>query len=384
MGSQVIDSYVNDDAGPVPGSADPGDLRAFHARLPGYAPTPLVSAPALARELGVADVWIKDESSRLDLPAFKILGASWATFRALEDRAGQPLLGWVDVDELAVLVREKTPVRRLAAATDGNHGRAVARTARWLGMSASIFVPAGTVRARIEAIQAEGATVEVVDGTYGDAVKRSAREAGDDCLVISDTSWDGYVDIPAWVIDGYRTIFEEVDEQLGGARPDVVVVQIGVGALAAAVASRYRRPGAPPVRLLGVEPDSAACLLVSMRAGAITSVPGPHRSIMAGLNTDTPSIVAWPAVSTGFDAFVSVDDDAARAAMRALAAAGVESGETGAAGLAGFSAVCAGEAPAVREALGLSASTSVLMFSTEGATDPAAYRAVVGAERTMT
>lgn len=365
---------VNPDSGSVTTTAE-GNPRDFHAKLPDYQPSRLVAAPGLATALGVAEVWVKDESARMGLPSFKVLGASWATYRALEERAGgfDP---WQDVAELAEQVRSRTEVRRLAAATDGNHGRAVARMASWLGMASDIFVPEGTVPARIAAIESEGALVTVVPGSYEAAVERSAEEADDDCLVISDTSWEGYRDVPSWVIDGYSTIFTEAAEQFGSGGVDVVAVQIGVGALAAAVVRHHRGAGASATTILGVEPTSAACVLASITAGTLSSVPGPHDSIMAGLNCDSPSVVAWPDVSRGIDAFIAVEDDAARAAMRALAEVGVVSGETGAAGLAGLTA--ARDVPELVEALGLSERSRVLLISTEGATDPEAYASIVG------
>ncbi len=148
---------------------------------------------------------LKDESSRLDLPAFKILGASWAIYRALESRIGETLERWQTIADLARRVAPLRPMT-LAAATDGNHGRAVARMAALLGFESRIYVPAGTAQVRIDAIGTEGASVEVVRGTYDDAVARSAQDANEHCLVISDTSWPGYTDVPRWVIDGYSTI----------------------------------------------------------------------------------------------------------------------------------------------------------------------------------
>jgi diaminopropionate ammonia-lyase len=356
--------------------------QSFHAKLPGYAPTPLVPAPALAARLGVGQVWVKDESSRLGLPAFKILGASWAVYCALAARLGGEIGPW---DTPAALRARLAPLGHLTlvAATDGNHGRAVARMAALLGYAAHILVPAGTAPARIAAIAGEGAAVTVVDGSYDDAVARSAEEASPTRLVISDTSWPGYEDIPRRVIDGYSTILWEVDDALarsGAAPPDLVLVQMGVGAFASAVTRHYRRPasGAAP-RLVGVEPDTAACVLASLRAGALTEVPGPHPSIMAGLNCGLPSLIAWPALRAGLDAAVAIPDDAARAAMRDLAAAGIVAGETGAAGLGGLVALLTGLGAAARRAqLGITGATRVLLFSTEGATDPAAYAAIVG------
>src|ERR687893_932289 len=349
----------------------------FHRRLPGYAVTPLVDAPGLANSLGVGRVWVKDESWRLGLPAFKILGASWAVYRALERHLGG-IGTWEDLEGLSEHLAPFGPLT-LAAATDGNHGRAVARMAKLLGLGARIFVPADMAQARIEAIRSEGAEVVVVRGTYDEAVARSAEEADGRCLVISDTSWHGYEDVPRWVIDGYSTILWEVEDELarlGEEGPTLVVAQIGVGAFAAAVARHFRAPGVSPrPKILGVEPVRAACALLSAEAGEIVHLPGPHGSIMAGLNCGSPSVVAWPAVSRGVDLFVEIEDEQAREAMRMLAGAGVVSGETGAAGLAGLLAA-AGEAGLRRE-LGLSPQTRVLLFNCEGATDPEAYRRIV-------
>jgi diaminopropionate ammonia-lyase len=352
----------------VPVVGGPGDPLLVHRRLPGYAPTPLVDAPSLAAGLGVGRVLVKDESSRLGLPAFKILGASWATYRALVRRLGaEP--AWSSIEELALAVAPLRPLR-LVAATDGNHGRAVARTARWLGLEATILVPAGTVAARTDAIESEGALVTVVDGSYDEAVAASALLASDRVLVISDTSWPGYEEVPADVIAGYSTIFAEAAAQ-GPGSVDAWFVPAGVGALAAAATRACRTPSGGGPLLIAVEPMTAACLQASVLAGAPTSVPGPHRSIMVGLNCGDPSPLAWPAVAAGFDWFVAVDDDDARQAMRALAAAGLVAGETGAAALAGLTA--AGAA-----AVGLGPSSTVGILMTEGATDPVGYEAVVG------
>ena len=358
----------------------------FHRRLPEYGVTPLVDAPRLAHALGVGRVWVKDESWRLGLPAFKILGASWAVYRALERRAGGSFGEWGDIGGL----RERLaplPHMTLAAATDGNHGRAVARMGTMLGLGARIFVPADMVAARIEAIESEGAEVVVVLGTYDEAVARSAEEADEHCcLVISDTSWPGYEAVPRWVIEGYSTILWEVSDELrlrGEEGPTLVVAQIGVGAFAAAVTRHFRSPDVSPrPKILGVEPARAACALASAEAGDIVHLPDPHGSIMAGLNCGSPSFVAWPTVSRGVDVFVAIEDDWTREAMRMLAGAGIVSGETGAAGLAGLLAVAREEEDLrARRALGLTEEARVLIFNCEGATDPGAYeRIVAGAD----
>ncbi|HEV7524904.1 MAG TPA: diaminopropionate ammonia-lyase [Acidimicrobiia bacterium] len=337
---------------------------AFHRRFPGYAPTRIVDAPELAASLGLATLSVKDESRRLGLPSFKILGASWAVYRLLVGRLGSEP-EWDDLDELRVALAPLGPLT-LVAATDGNHGRAVAHMARLLGYESRIFVPAGTAAARVEGIESEGARVTVVDGTYDDAVRASAALAADAVLVVSDTSWEGYTEVPRTVIEGYATIFAEIDEQLAEP-PEVVVAPMGVGALAAAVVRHY----AATATIVVVEPLSAACGLHSAEAGHPVEVPGPHDSIMAGLNCGMVSIIAWPTVAAGADVFVAVDDAAAETAMRDLAAIGVVAGETGAAALAGLRAAVDAGIPDL-------AGRRVLVLCTEGATDPVAYERIVG------
>lgn len=357
------------------GSPDPGP---FHRKLPGYAAGPVRSIPRLARRLGLAAVDVKDESSRFGLPAFKILGASWATFRALSERLGHEPERWETLEDLAEAFEPLRPLR-LVTATDGNHGRALARVARWLRLEARILVPRGTARSRIEAIAEEGAVVDEILGSYDDAVSAAARLEGPRTLIVSDTSWPGYERIPAWVIEGYRTLFEEADAGCGAAPPNLVVVPCGVGALAAAAVLHYRRSRrTSPTRLVVVEPVGAACALASCEAGRPVTVRGPHRSIMAGLNCGTPSLVAWPILDAGVDAFLEIADGWAVDAMRALRSEGIAAGETGAASLAGLLALASpqlrGEAAAF---LGLESRTRALVLLTEGPTDPDAYARLV-------
>lgn len=362
---------------PPAASRGPSPLE-FHRRLPGYERTPLRCVPALAKELGLQDVLVKDESERLGLPAFKMLGASWASYRALCERLGQEP-SWSSSDQLQEAFAELGALT-LTTATDGNHGRAVARFARLAGFDAHILVPLGTTSARMEAIVSEGASVEVVNGTYDDAVARAAEADPATHLVVSDTSWEGYQEIPGWVIEGYDTIFRELEGQLAEIdQPilDLIVVPLGVGALGAAAASFaervwvHERPA-----LLGVEPITAACVLRSVEEGRITEAPGPHLSVMAGLNCGWPSPLAFPRVQRRFIAFVAIADGRAEGAMVRLAQAGVVAGETGAAALGGLQA-----ARELDEAdvLHLGPSSSVLLLVTEGATDPEAYLRVVGA-----
>jgi diaminopropionate ammonia-lyase len=348
----------------------------LHRRLPHYEATRLLSAPRLAERLGVGELLIKCEMARMGLMSFKILGASWASYRAIVEHLGQgpEPEPWSTVEELAARLERLRPFA-LAAATDGNHGMAIAHFARLLGFEARIFVPEGTAPSRIEDISAEGASVTVVAGAYDDAVERSAEEAGPRCVVVSDTSWPGYERVPRWVIEGYSTMFWEVDDRLdatGRPAPDVVVVPVGVGALAAATVNHWcRREDAPTI--IGVEPLDANCVMASVVAGQLVTVPGPHRSIMAGLNCGRPSPVAWPLVSAGISTLVAVEDEMARQAVRELAAIGVETGETGAAGLAGLTALQSQDAALPPDA-------TVLVVCTEGPTDPVEWRRTLGIE----
>jgi diaminopropionate ammonia-lyase len=350
---------------------------AVHRRLPDYAPTPLVDAAGLAHALGVGRVLVKVEAQRIGLPAFKMLGASWATYCTLVERLGHEP-DWQDVDELATAFAALRPLT-LVAATDGNHGRAVARMAKLLGLDARIFVPSDMAPARIAGIESEGATVEIVAGSYDDAVARSAHSGDERTVIVSDTSWEGYTEIPERVIAGYSTIFFEIEDDLahtGRPPPDLVFVPAGVGALAAATVAFFRRTdGASRPTIVCVEPEDAACVLESCLAGVLTSVPGPHRSIMVGLNCGNASPVAWPVISRGIDWCTAVADERAEEGMRLLATEGVEAGETGAASLAGALAVTASPE---RDMVGLRRGATVLLLCTEGATDPVNYERIVG------
>ena len=355
----------------------PSELADFHHRMPAYAPTLLFDAPTLAERFGVGRVVVKAETKRMGLPSFKILGASWATYKAICEHIGREPEPWTNINELADNLAFLKPFK-LATATDGNHGRAVSFMARLLGFECHIFVPAGMVDARIHAMEREGSTVTVVDGDYDDAVARAAEEASDTCLIVSDTSWPGYETVPAQVVEGYSTIFCEVDDALdasGMERPDLVVIPMGVGAFMAAAVTHYRSGPQRPI-IVGVEPSDANCVQMSALAGEMTHVAGPHRSIMVGLNCGLPSMTAWPRLKSGIDWLVSTDDDSARQGMRDLADIAVAAGETGAACLAGFTALMADEA-ARAELPDLSNST-ILLVVTEGATDPGAFEEIVG------
>ncbi|MFJ9243474.1 diaminopropionate ammonia-lyase [Streptomyces sp. NPDC101776] len=347
--------YARSAAGAWTCAPPSADVRDFHAGLPGYAPTALTELPFLARELGVGRVFVKDESARLGLPAFKALGASWAIHRVLARRpaGGGPV--------------------RLVTATDGNHGRAVARMARLFGQRAQVFVPRGVHPAAVTAIEDEGADVVLVPGPYDEAVRRAADAAagGPDSVLVQDTAWPGYERIPGWIVEGYSTLFAETDEQLRAAgveAPGLVVVPAGVGSLAQAAVAHYRSrgPESAPAALMTVEPDTAACVLASLARGEPVSVP-TGATTMAGLNCGTVSSLAWPYLRQGLDAAVAVTDAESADAARGLAAAGVSSGPCGAASSAGARAALTGDGAAVRRrALDVGPASAVVLLSTEG------------------
>ena len=385
----------------IPEHVRSGEVRAFHTSLPGYAPTPLTEVPALAGELGVGRVFVKDESSRLGLPAFKVLGASWAIHQLLLTDSPAPG-GPADAappDALAGLraAAARRPGLIFITATDGNHGRAVARMARLTATPARVFVPGVTDPATLAAIAGEGAELTQIDGSYDEAVATARQWAHDHpgAALVQDTAWPGYEQIPTWIIEGYSTLFAEIDTQLAtadAAAPALVAVPVGVGSLAQAAVRHYRTHGgqgdvtaeawlgreqnsAPKqpssaTAVLSVEPDTAACLLASLRSGKPTTIPTAN-TIMAGLNCGTISSIAWPYISEGLDAAVAVPDDAARHAAADLAALGISSGPSGAASLAGARAAVTGPGSPGRRAETAVGPTSVLvLLNTEAAHPP--------------
>lgn len=348
-------------------TAPPAEPAEFHRSLPGYRPTPLADCPALADELGVGRVLVKDESGRFGLGAFKMLGASWAVFRAVVSHAG----GRRIAPSLTGLrtVRESLGTITLATATDGNHGRAVARMASLIGARARVHIPREVDPEAVSAIVAEGAEVEVLDEVYDEVVRRAAAAAEDDpeSLLIQDTSWPGYELVPQWIVDGYATLFAEIDAQLAAiGRPTLVAVPTGVGSLAQAAVAHHRSRTSDAASVLLVEPESAACVGASLRDGSPVTVT-TGRTAMDGLNCGTPSSIAWPYLRDGADAAIAVSDAEAERARVDLAAAGVDSGPCGASSLAGVRSALSGPGGDERRAqLGLAPDATVVLLGTDG------------------
>lgn len=344
----------------------------FHRRLPGYAATPLIEAPGLAKTLGVGRVFIKDETSRFGLPSFKILGASWATYASLSEKLGPMPDGPISH---AGLERWVSPLRPLTliAATDGNHGRAVARVARWLGVDARIYVPSFVSPARIGAIESEGAEVVVVDGFY-DASVDAALDASErpGTLLISDTARTPTDHVPKLVTAGYGTTFAEVDRQLatlGDDFIDVVAIQAGVGGLSAACTGWARSDRtSKPTRVAVVEPEKAACVMTALAAGEPVGVAADEVSAMSVLQCGTISLTAFEVLHAGVSCCLAVEDSFAKSAALEIGKAGVRTGLSGAAGMAGLlGAISSPMAEGVRAHLGLTSDASVLVVATEAA-----------------
>jgi diaminopropionate ammonia-lyase len=391
-------TFINPAAEPARQSAEPyGTSRAHvlnrdalalaHAEIgawPGYQPTPLHSLPALAAALGVARVDYKDEGGRFGLGSFKALGGAYAVARLLcrevERRTGRA----------CTLAQLATPESRavcasitVTCATDGNHGRSVAWGAQLFGCRCVIYIHATVSEQRRDAIARYGAQVVRTDGNYDDAVRQADADArANGWFVVSDTSYPGYMDIPRDVMQGYQVMVDEAMAQLPDW-PTHVFVQAGVGGFAAAVCAWFwerdakRRP-----QFIVVEPTQADCLMQSAKHGQLTAVAGDLDTLMAGLACGEVSPLAWQILAAGADAFMTIDDDAAVAAMRLLAQplpgdGAIAGGESAVAGLAGL--IAATQEPATRAALHLNADSRVLLFGSEGDTDPQMYEKLVGA-----
>ncbi|KAI9769213.1 MAG: hypothetical protein M1840_004342 [Geoglossum simile] len=318
----------------------------FHRRLPGFTATPLISLDSIAAELGVKRVFIKDETSRMGLPAFKILGASWATYRAVVHKAGLTVGAPLE----AVSVAAQKAKIEFFAATDGNHGRAVARMAKLLGVRANIFTPAYLDRAALDLIASEGAQANAQAETAGG-------------ILVQDTAFEGYEEIPQWIVDGYSTMMDEVDQQVSAATGtfvDLAIIPVGVGSLAQSAVAHFKSTH-HPTTLLAVEPESAACLKESLANGALTAISTGH-TIMSGMNCGTVSSIAWPLLVNGIDASMSVSEIESHEAVQRLRSVGVNAGPCGAASLAALQIVARGD----RDAVGLCADSVVVLFCTEG------------------
>src|SRR5574338_217769 len=367
----------------------PQKILRFHRQLPGYRMSPLKGLSNLAAKLGLGGIWVKDESARLDLQSFKVLGGSYAIYKLLQKRLS------LEDQELSFAsltngtIREKLGDITFAAATDGNHGRGVAWSAAQMGFKSVIYVHKLTCQGRIQAIERSGAQVVVVDGNYDDAVRQVYQDAQrNGWEVVSDTSWEGYEEIPKWVMQGYTTMLSEAQEQLAGqglSQPTHIFVQAGVGSLAAATIGFYHNLFGDSIRTCVVEPTKAACLYRSALAedGEPHIVEGDLDTIMAGLACGEPNPIAWEILKERADYFAICPDFVAAMGMRVYGVPlkgdpAIISGESGAVTLGALRYImrhpCAQD---LREELGLRSDSHVLLINSEGNTSPDDFRYIV-------
>ncbi|MCR8547545.1 diaminopropionate ammonia-lyase [Salipiger sp. P9] len=357
--------------------------RATVSGWPGYAETPLHALPALAAELGIAALSYKDEGARFGLGSFKALGGAYAVTRLLAKELSKAVGRAVTMAEVTqVAFPEEAAKITVCCATDGNHGRSVAWGARNFGCGCVIFIHATVSEGRKTAIEAYGAEVRRCAGNYDDSVREAQQTATrEGWFVVSDTSYEGYMEIPKDVMQGYEVMAAEAFDAMA-VPPTHIFLQTGVGGMAAAVtAQAVRRWGAARPLVVLCDPDLSACWLETMRAGSPTPVEGDLDTLMAGLACGEVSALAWEILRDHGDAVMALTDASAIAAMRRLARPGggdpaIVAGESAVAGLAGL--VAAMGDPEARRLLSLGADSRVLVFGTEGDTDPALYEELVG------
>ena len=362
------------------------EVRRFHRSFPMYAPTPLAVLPETAKMLGIGEIYVKDESHRFGLNAFKVLGGSYAMGNILAKQLGKPL-SETGYDVLTAPETRKTLGDiTFITATDGNHGRGVAWTANTLGQKSVVHMPKGSAQERLNNIRACGAHADIIDGNYDDAVRLSRKEAEENgWVVVQDTSWEGYEEIPAWIMEGYCTMGLEAYEQLP-QKPTHIFLQAGVGSMAGAIAALFAsiyqedRP-----KIIIVEPNSADCFYRTAKAddGNLHAVTGDMQTIMAGLACGEPCHLAWEILKDCADHFIAFPDWAAAKGMRILGNPlgrddRVISGESGASAFGCMAAILTQpELAEMKEELALNEHSRVLFFSTEGATDRKNYRKIV-------
>ena len=389
---QYIIRFEDRGRGKVPGlsDADAEKVLRFHRGLPGYRPTRLHALPCLARRLNVGGIYVKDESSRFGLNAFKGLGGSWAMFRMLCERLGlDPMATDYSAFRDEGLRRACADIS-FVTATDGNHGKGVAWAAGLFGCKAYVYLPGGSSPERAQAIRDAGpATAEILPGSYDDAVahaKRMGEERG--WLLIQDTSWEGYEQVPGWIVQGYLSMAYEAAEELDAQhiRPSHVFLQAGVGAMAGSVCGYMMNHYADdPPSVSIAEPEAAACIWLSagQADGLAHAVGGEPQTIMAGLNCGTPCGITWPMLRDRVSAYFSCPDYVAAHGMRCYAKPcgndpAIVSGESGAATLGLLCRLMEDEGlTQARKALDLGPDSVILLFSTEGDTDKAAYRDII-------
>jgi len=366
-------------------------IRRFHETVPGYQATPLVRLDALAERLGVKRVYVKDESKRFGLNAFKGLGGIYAVTKILCRELGLNIRNVSFSDLQTPEIREKIKDIVFITATDGNHGRGVAWAASRYGCKSYIYMTKGTAQSRVDAVKAAGAEdVIVTDLNYDDTVRLAAKRAEENgWMLTQDTAWEGYEEIPLWITQGYTTMGAEILDQLrldGAPRPTHLFLQAGVGSFAGGLLGYFanRFEGKPPATVI-MEPLNVACVFESALAadGKPRAVTGLQETIMAGLNCGEPCLTTWGILRDWASFYAACPDYVTAKGMRTLANPfgsdpRIVSGESGAVGTGLLALIMEREDLAkVRKIMGLGPESVILLVSTEGDTDPANYFEVV-------
>lgn len=370
------------------GAENANKVRTFHKSFPEYSVTPLVKLDNLSKFLGTGKIYIKDESYRFGLNAFKVLGGSYCVGRYIADRLG------MDIGELSCERIKSDDIRRrigeitLVTATDGNHGRGIAWAANRLGFKSVVYLPKGSSPERLNNIRKLGADALITEFNYDDTVRlANANAQKNGWVLLQDTDWEGYKSVPGWIMEGYTTMACEIVEQLGDEKPTHIFLQAGVGAMSGAItgffADYYKGKDLPVITI--VEPEKAECFYKTAEAndGTLHTVKGDLDTIMAGLACGEPSSIAWSILNEYADFFVSTPDYVAAKGMRVLGNPladdkRVISGESGAVTLGLIAEIMTNQSlNYLREQLKLDKSSKILCISTEGDTDKENYRRIV-------
>lgn len=362
-------------------------VKNYHQSFPEYSVTPLTELPNLAKKLNVSQIYVKDESFRFNLNAFKVLGGSYAIGKYIKEKLNLPDEQFNCETILCDDIKKQLGNLTFITATDGNHGRGVAWTAHRLNQNSVVYMPKGSAQERLDNIKALGAEASITELNYDDAVRLANKHAKENgWIMVQDTAWDGYEEIPLWIMQGYTTMAYEIIQQLGNVRPTHLFLQAGVGALAGAVTgffADYYKESRPVITI--VEPDKADCIFKTAQAndGTIHTVTGDLSTIMAGLACGEPCTIGWQVLKDHADHFISMDDSIAELGMRTLGKpigndAKIISGESGAATIGFVTELLSNpQYKSLKEKLGINESSVIICISTEGDTDKENYKRVL-------
>lgn len=348
---------------------------------PSYEQTPLVSLNKIAAKIGIKEIYYKDESSRFGLGSFKALGGTYGVLRFIKDALEEEFGKTVAIEDIrSGKYSNNISKYTVTTATDGNHGRSVAFGAKLFGCKCQIYIHSEVSQGRHDAIENLDARVVRVDGNYDKSVEICKKESKlNNWQVISDTSYSGYTKYPRYIMAGYNVMAEEITNQMGEkSMPTHIFLQGGVGSFPGAICGYFwEKFNNQNLKIVVVESEHAPCLIKSAQKNKITSVPVETETIMAGLSCGEPSLLGWEILSSGADDFITISDDLIPSVMRFLSKNSpyIEAGESSVAGLAGLIEIMKNQK--VAKNIGLGSDSIVLLFGTEGATDPEIYNSII-------